>query len=259
MTERNNELISNLAPSQNEPDMDMDMDMNIDDATQENQDVTNVPSTNHRLELLGLPPELRLIIFRHLLVYPWGFEIGGRLLGRPPPVQILRTSRLIYREAFVVLYRENEFVNNYFDSWSSPSYLSRFTRLVDTMQNIHIDIATRRVTSHLGRFLQNMNHFTGPTTIRGTLTVCWIHNNPVHRNLLDLFIMYLCRATNFRTIQFHISRDGEFDRMFGTLQYFEAALVPTFGPAEYRIHEENGLRFHPVRHLNRLRQPTHGN
>ncbi|MCJ1464747.1 hypothetical protein MMC07_003360 [Pseudocyphellaria aurata] len=237
----------------------MDIDMDIDDASPEIQAVTNIPLPNHRLELLGLPPELRLMIYRHLLVYPWGFEIEGRLLGRPPPVQILRTSRLIYSEAFVVLYRENEFVNNYFDSWSRPSYLSRFTRLVDTMQNIHIDIATRRATLHLGSFLQNMNHFTGPTTIRGTLTVCWIHNDRVHRNLLDLFIMYLCRATNFRTIHFHISRDGEFDRVYGVLQYFEAALVPTFGPADCPIREGNGLRFHPVRHLNRLRQLTDGN
>lgn len=66
MTEPDDEPVTNFTASENEPD--------VDEATAENQAVVNVISTRNRTELLDLPAQLRVMIFRHLLIYPDGIS-----------------------------------------------------------------------------------------------------------------------------------------------------------------------------------------
>ncbi|MCJ1469905.1 hypothetical protein MMC07_008549 [Pseudocyphellaria aurata] len=227
-----------------------------------NQLVANQPviSTHDRLGLLSLPAEIRLLIYRHLLVRPWPLEIEGRFGGLPPPVEILRTNRQVYREAFDVLYRENEFVNR-FRGLSPRRYLTRFRRLVDTIQNIHIDVPLRLVSPHIGNFLWITNHFAGSSITRGTLTVLMIFRGsmPTHSAyaFVNVFVIYLRRATNFRTVHLHVSENGEFDRRFDHLEHIERRLHYALGPPEFPIHDGNGLRYHPVDHFDRLRRLDH--
>lgn len=131
------------------------------------------------------------------------------------------------------------------------------TPFTNTIQNIHLDISTRRPTTHLGR---NLIRFARSSIIRGTLSVILIDDAPSTwraANLLvsfDLFMnQQIRRFTNFRTVQWYISRNGDIDRLSDALEYLEADLVATFGPAEYTISDGNGLRFNPVDHSNRLR------
>ncbi|MCJ1467134.1 hypothetical protein MMC07_005756 [Pseudocyphellaria aurata] len=177
MTQRSNQLIAIPAPSATVTEGA--------EATPENQAVAKVTPANHRLELLGLPSELRILIFRHLLVYPWSFEIGGSPSGRLPPVAILRTNRLIHTEASNVLYRENEFAN-FLPSGPVPSFLERFPQLANTMQNIHIDVATRHILSRLRGFIENMEAFTGSSIIRNTLSILFIHHRLDHSGIINV-------------------------------------------------------------------------
>ena len=60
---------------------------------------------------VDLPPEIRLMIYRHLLVRSDPLpQLGPFWSDEPRPAwNILRTCRLIYREASDVLYTENTF------------------------------------------------------------------------------------------------------------------------------------------------------
>ena len=106
----------------------------IDKAMPRNRAFAKVISTRTGPRLLDLPPEIRLMIFRHLLVLPihlshWMWS------GNPfPNLGLMRTCKSIHKEAFDVLYKENLF-DRWF--WSRPCTLTRFPRVVDTIQDIH--------------------------------------------------------------------------------------------------------------------------
>lgn len=91
-----NELWS-IASEDNEPE----------NVTSGNQAVVEVISTRRPLGLLDVPPEFRLTIFRHLLIAPNGLWLVDWSGIPRPPVDILRSSRVIYREALEVFYGEN--------------------------------------------------------------------------------------------------------------------------------------------------------
>lgn len=71
-------------------------------AISEDQAVVEAISTRSPTGLLDLPTELRLLIFRHLFACPYDSDTSPWVPGPSRPVGILRTSRLIHREAFDV-------------------------------------------------------------------------------------------------------------------------------------------------------------
>lgn len=84
------------------------------------------------------------------------------------------------------------------------------------MQNFHFDITscylTARFRVNMDHFARSMNYFARPSITRDTLSVLLIHDSQWMRGrrsepliFLDYFIHQLRRATNFRTIQVHIS------------------------------------------------------
>lgn len=108
MGEPSDQQVANLTASESEA--------GVDEATSENQAVANFMSARSPLGLLDLPSEVRLMIFRHVLVSPWGIFLTGWPRTSSPPVAILRTGKLIYTEAFEIFYKENEF-NNLSGNW----------------------------------------------------------------------------------------------------------------------------------------------
>lgn len=196
------------------------------------------------------------MIFRYLLVYPQALGIGW--LGLKPPVAILRASRLIHREAFDILYRENKFVGSFTSSrWS----IIRFPRILDTVQNIEYNVSVLPGPLAGKGFLKLMHHFGTPSTIpgtrRGTLTVNFSLEARFHLPLKWL-VRPLRRFTNFQTIELHVYRDGRREPMVTVLDYLEAALKPTLGDAEDCSRARNGLRFHPIDHRNRCKELDDG-
>lgn len=255
MTEANDQPIAKLTASGNET--------NIDEATSRNQAVVNASSTGHRPQLFDLPPEVRRMIFRHLLVIPDGFDF--RFLNpRPgPSINILRTSRLIYEEAFEVLYRENLF-SNCLGLVTSP--LTQFPRIINTIRNVHVN------TLIIGRFfprqdfLRYLHHFGGPSITRGTLTVDLLLDplSSIPQGMLEWsfplkwFIRAMGRFTNFRTIELYCNRRGFGYHSLHVLEFLESALEPVFGKSEHSSREGNGLKFHQTRYRNRRSERNDG-
>jgi hypothetical protein len=86
-----------------------------------------------RFEFLDLPPELRLMVYRKLLLFMTPHEqIPSGRAGRVYP-QILQTCKLIQEEANGILYDENTFVADARSRTESTSTerltMSRFTML----------------------------------------------------------------------------------------------------------------------------------
>lgn len=65
----------------------------VDKATSASQAVVTVPSIRSSPGLLDLPPELRVMIFRHLLVEPDGVDLDWGITPRRHSLGILRTNR----------------------------------------------------------------------------------------------------------------------------------------------------------------------
>lgn len=241
--------VANFLESENKPDADK--------AASEDQAVAEVTSTRNPTGLLDLPVELRLMIFRHLLINPSGLMM---ILRQRVPVDILRTNRLIHREAFDVLYRENNFVNCFM---YPDDTLIRFPRVIDMIQNTSLNIYPSSDRSPMWRLLRFMHWFGNPSIIRGTLTIDFYFYDVSARlkeNIIPLkwFIRALGRFTNFRTIEVHTSHVGGRDLLFEVLDYLEAALEPVLGCAENSSRAGNGLQFHPLDHRNHRREPSSG-
>lgn len=248
MTEKKDRPVANLTASENEPD--------LDEATPENQAVANVVSIPRPQGLLDLPPEIRLMIFRHLVAFPHVLDLGYWSLWPLPSVDILRTCRVIYEEAFHVLYAENRFSNCFMTLHYS---LPRFPQVLNTIRNLYVSIDMEWKWAEVEDFLELMHHFgnENPSVIRGTLTIDFDLNDPSVRPL-EWFIRALGRFTNFRIIELHFYICGMRDRIFDVLEYLELALEPMLGRSEYPSREGKGLRFHPVNHQNRSRVSNDG-
>lgn len=199
------------------------------------------------------------MVYRHLLVHHHTFNIA-RGIGPPPrvrPVAILRTCRLVHREAFDVLYRENHFTDSMLrlPHWS----LTQFPHISNTVQNIYHTVFMFEISLavNIDNFTKLMHEFGTPAGIRrGTLTVKFLLNGRACRSL-NWFIQALARFTNFRTIELHTCPFG--CRTLEVLGYLEARLTTVLGDAEDGSHAENGLlRFHPINHRNRCREPENG-
>lgn len=229
-----------------------------DEAKSENSPTNNATSTSSRVELLSLPPELRVQIFRHLLLEHRPLSTDWVVSAYRPYPAILNTNVLIRREAFQVLYGENMF--------SIGSMHRRFSILTnqqigDTIQNLHLSV---RLDDHLlyGRrsgFVRLIREFGSPAIVRGTLNVLF-HVSAHDNEMLFWFIRGLPRFTNFRSIRFEFmacSGDRVAERLSPILcDMHEELLTPIFGPALY-FANGRGLWYHPQNYLNSLPPVIH--
>lgn len=246
MTGPDHQLVTNLAPL--------------------NQASGNAISIHSPLGLLDLPPEVRLIIFRHLLVKPHGVPLC-LCTGRPGFfLAILLTSRLIQREAFAVYYKENHFAHCFL---SASLSLEQFPRVIETMRNVSIQITGWNMFKRpleMRKFLNFMLYFGNPSIIRGTLVVALSFYRPSVAPL-KWYIRALGRFTNFGIIELeltcclmmHIRSIMIGRRVKALCEYLRTALEPVLGPAEVFAFNRCGcgrfrLRFHPIDHRNPRRE-----
>ncbi|MCJ1427217.1 hypothetical protein MMC29_005120 [Sticta canariensis] len=249
MTEPSDQSVANSTTSESERAID---------EIPENQAVTNnVTSTRSPLGLLDLPPEIRVTIFRHVLVQPHGICFDTFRFS--PSVGILRTNRLIHREAFDVLYGENR-LNNCLGP--SLYFAASYPRILNTIQRVHFKIPIIFDFRHsmFRRVLDCMHYFGNPSMIRSTLTVAFGLDGTLARHR-KRFIKALGRFTNFRIVElrFYQYSQNSSDRFFDAVKHHEHALEPVFGFAEHRDSEgfntvSSVLVFHPIDHQNRLRE-----
>ena len=249
MTEPSDQSVANATASESERAID---------EIPENQAVANnVTSTRSPLGLLDLPPDIRVMIFRHVLVQRHGICFGA--LRSPPSVGILRTNRLIHRESFDVLYGENR-LNNCLGT--SLYFAASHPRILNAIRHIHFNLpmifSFRQPM--FPTVLDCMHCFGNPSMIRGTLTVGLGLDGRVAYDW-KRFIKALGRFTNFRIVELRFNQYNHHlpDRIEDALKYYEHALEPVFGVAEHRDTERfntgsRALVFHPIDHQNSLRE-----
>ncbi|MCJ1268089.1 hypothetical protein MMC22_007975 [Lobaria immixta] len=255
MTEANDQPFVNLIAPDQEPD--------VDEAISRNRAVTKVISKPSGPGLLELPPEIRLMIFRHLLVLPNSLPDWWGNSNEPfPDLSILRTTKFIHKEAFDVVYKENWF-NIWF--WQPPFLLTGFPRIINTIQNIKTQIflgktlwgfkEPRRdvpVLVQLGQFVGNRSVIRRELV----LTLHIGHTGPRH---LKWLIGALGRFSNFRTLQLNLHEYGiHHSGFFEWCEHLKTVLEPVLGNAEKFVMEDWNptaifLRFHPVDHQNHSR------
>ena len=257
MTEPNDRSFVNSTTPEKESD--------ADEAMSSKGAVAKVIST--RTGLLDLPPEIRLMIFRHLLVRQ--IPLPGVLPHTEasfPDLSILRTSKLIHQEAFDVFYKENRF-HSWF--WKPPFPVSRFPRIVNTIQNIETDMTlgatfsdSKKPRGGVAAFVRLMQCLENHSIIRRKL-VLTLYIDPSPHSLKWL-VGALGRFTNFRTINLHLLAVWfrvPHKEFFEWCEHLKTALKPVLGYAEeFEISGWNpsaiGLRFHPVDYQNQSREPS---
>lgn len=258
-----------MTDPKNQPVDNMTAHNESDDATSRNRAVADI--ITKRTGLLDLPPEIRLMIFRHVLVYSDSLPLGSwslsiRLLslgfGRPSRhfLSLLATSRLIRREARDVFYKEN-----WFDTvcFTQPRSLTPVPQITDMIQNIYVRAIWNNTVSfrimHRRKFLKLTKVFGDPSIPRGTLSV-EIFVISSERRTRDWLIQTLAKFLNFRTIEllfttspYSENHDRGESEVFDAREYLRTGLEPVLGCAE--IFEKDGycwknLRFHPIDNRN---------
>lgn len=82
-------------------------------------------------------------------------------------VGILRTCRLIHREAFDILYRENLFIESH--QWW-PLTQIQFPRVINAIQKLFIDSMSMQLNnSEVRWFLKLVHHYGNPSIICNSL------------------------------------------------------------------------------------------
>ncbi|MCJ1463326.1 hypothetical protein MMC07_001933 [Pseudocyphellaria aurata] len=217
-------------------------------------------TTSERDWLLYLPPEVRLIVYRHALLEPSELPCHWLpMLLRDSGVQALPslffTSRLIRRESIEAFHRINRF---YLYCWV-PLTVIPSRRMSDMLQNLHvrISLSIQRQPAR-DRFVHVINTYGNPGIIRGTLYVQimlfpGLHLRGIRHPSLRLYLRGLGRFTNFRVVEVEIYNRGTPD--LGTSLYYnsvENALRFVLGPATPGAlgNGNNGLTFFPQRFLN---------
>ena len=259
MTESTEKLVVNLTAPDQEPD--------VDEGKSRNRAVDRVISKPSGPGLLDLPPEIRLMIFRHLLVLPIrlsDYRYPGKL---SPNLGILTVNKLVHTEAFDVLYKENRF-DRWF--WDPPSPIARYPRVVDTIQNIETEIFLdaeskdfENLPRYERRFVKVMHLFKNSSVTRRSLVLTlWIETSRV----LRWVVRALGRFANFMTIELLLCDFcGPHNNFPEWCKYLKTALKPALGNAEEYEREREGwnastkgLRFHPVDHQNDLKNRNDG-
>ncbi|MCJ1263362.1 hypothetical protein MMC22_003232 [Lobaria immixta] len=241
MAESSNQVVATLTAPDHEPD--------VDKASSRNQAVAKVTS---KPSLLDLPPEIRLMIYRHLLVrsdalpqYWWYWPHEP-----PPDGNILKTCRLIYKEASHVLYTENAFRDFFWCSYPGGGGLGS-PRIREILQNLHFELQVIQQKRdykavEMCTFKKFGKLYGYPSAIRGRLTVILKPYKP-YKQELPWLARALSRFVNFKTIELYL--DNKFLDCVHVLEWLQTALEPMLGRAEvvekfgYR---GKGLQFHPV-------------
>lgn len=211
-------------------------------------------STRSRVTgLFSLPPELRVEVFRHLLfdvhrpmsVY-WpvsGYESFPAILG---------TCRLIRREAWQVLYGENEFFFGLEPRDSMGECVLEHRQISDTIQNVFWEggVCLSWEFNSQQVFADCIREFGTPAVItRGTLSILfWVF--PSSGDRLSWFVSALRAFTNFRTLRCHFV---PFTEPLGSVlcNTLQGAMTPFLGPA-LSLPNGFGLEFHPQKYVNSL-------
>ncbi|MCJ1263750.1 hypothetical protein MMC22_003620 [Lobaria immixta] len=256
MKEANDQSIVNLiAP---------DQELEVDKAISTNGAVAKVISKSSGPGLLELPPEIRLMIFRHLLVFPNPLPDFTPNSNEPfPDLSILSTSKLIYKEAFDVLYKENCFNCSF---WQPPFPITRSPRTIDTIQNIQTQVFLGTTTwgfkvlrTETPVFVK-LGQFVGNHSITRHHLVLVLYVGRIGPRHLKWLVGALGGYLNFRTIQLNIHEHGiPHNNFFEWCEHLKTALEPMLGFAEKFVIENwlptaIILRFHLVDPQNHLRE-----
>ena len=261
MSEPNDRSVDDMAPENgpivNEEQseisgVDMENLSVTNEVASEDPNTMNVMSTRSELGLLSIPAELRVLVFRHLLLEHRPLSTYWLGSGYQPFPAIFETCALIRREAFQVMYEENVF----FIGFAHPRISILNNRQVrDTIQNVRVDAYLTNPFPQPRRlnFIHVIREFGSPAIIRGTFHIIYHvgHNNPVH--LLAWFATGLGRFTNFRTIRIEFVDSSPPIEGLCTLlaELHEETFTPILGPAEF-FADARGVQFHPLDYLNSL-------
>ncbi|MCJ1465812.1 hypothetical protein MMC07_004431 [Pseudocyphellaria aurata] len=215
--------------------------------------LTTVTST--RNWILYLPPEIRRIIYRHVLQEPYELSWNWLPLLFQSGVQALSglffTSRLIYRESIEAFYRVNTF---YVHTWNPRLTISPSRPMSQLLQNLHVPVWLSVLGHrHRRQFVEVMNAFGDPNIMRDTLYVefkMFPPSDGVPRPSMQFYHRGLGRFTNFRLVEVEIYFTNRPD-LSCAMQYagIENALQKVLGPARCGSlrNGRNGLTFHPQR------------
>lgn len=263
MPETDNQSIASMAAadqpmtdiaSENDP-TEIEEELNFHRAVpSENAPNTTVISSGTGLGLLSLPPELRVCVYRELLLahHPLSTYWPGSAYQPFPP--IFNTCELIRREAFQVMYGENMF---YVDSMHATHSILRDQQISDTIRNVYFkarlnDSSPRRVRSN---FVEVISEFGSPSIIRGVLSIIFRAGPYNNLCLLSWFAQSVRRFTNFRTIQIEYvagSAHHLAEKLCPQIRdTHDLMLTPFFGPAR-SFANGRGLKFHPQEYLKSL-------
>lgn len=216
----------------------------------ENAGITKLTSTDNRLGFLSLPPELRVQVYRHLLLKHRPLSTDWPFSTYRPNPAILATCKLIRCEAFQVLYGENVF---FVRSAEPELSILANPHVADTMQNLYLDARLDDTSSHRrSSFIHMIRVFGSHDIVRGTLTITF-RVNARNNGMLFWFARGLPRFTNFRVIQFVFlarSQDHPAQHLAPLLCDIQKDLfTPVFGPA-ISVADGCGLLFYPQDYLN---------
>lgn len=219
----------------------------------ENPSTTNVTSTSLGLGLFTLPSELRVLVFRHLLLERRPLSTYWLLAAYQTSPAILHTSRQIRQEAFQVLYGENTF---YIGAMHPRLSILNNPQIRDTIRNVHFDVQLNDPLPDRRRstFINMIREFGSPAIVRNTLYLIF-RVAPYHNNLLHWFGRALPGLTNFRTIQCQFLPSSVHSLAASLCpvlcNIYKRTLTPVFGPA-LSFSNGCGLTFHPQEYLNSL-------
>lgn len=252
-------LVNHLSVIFNDEQSDISEDLKSHSVT--NEVASEDPATNHaistntELRLLSWPVELRLIVFRFLLLEHRPLSTNWMDAAYIAFPAIFKTCRQIRREAFQVMFGENVF----FVRFPRPRFSLLHNRLVvNTIQKLHVSVCLNDPSYHPRRlnFFRAIHEFGSPAIVRNALNVIVYVGNATPRHLLLRYVGGLGRFTNFRNIRIEFVPDPEqLDPVGGlcflTCRVCEDYFTPMFGPAEV-FADGCGVQFYPQSHLSSL-------
>lgn len=202
MTESNYQIVEEVtAPTEQAPNEQVANEavseiLSNTNAVTEDPPILDNEITRSRLGFFSLPGEVRLMVYRQLFHRPEA--IRYRWFRRNPIPPLLATCKLIKKEAFQVLWGENEYLWNISRTALLPNLRPR---IVDTIQRLQISLPTRIVSA---RFLDLMTEFGDPARIRDTLVVHFkllTTDFDLRANPPGLYIPGLGTFTNFKCVE----------------------------------------------------------
>lgn len=212
----------------------------------ENSSTTDLAPSSSGPGLLSLPPELRVLVFRHLLLIDRPLSTYWPHTLRAPFLAILDTSPLIRQEAFQIFYGENTFAI----SWLHPRYsILNNRRVADTIQNVQFDVHLNDPSPWWRQlnFVNVIRQFGSPAIARGTLTLIFSVES-YENDWLTWFTRALPRFTNFHTLRIKFLDASPHGHLQGVCfllaEAHQITFTHVFGPVVL-FANNCGLEFHP--------------